>query len=954
MTQEENGWYNKLERATVEEQDLMVVLNDFTAVEWEDFIRTLVEESMKFSNLAFSFGSPIIYFTTIFESLSSSSLLLISNTIELLFVAILEEKCLDSITIKKAKNAFFIAYATPINVNVNLLESIAFKQSIGFELRTKAARIIASQHNTFKLNWWQELVKTDDETTLAPMAIDALTKQSTKLAIKFLSELKVPPINKVNNFRIVTRRLLQKILTLPNEERNKISLSSFPYWCRDYIIELVKQSKFRQLDDDWVRSNPPDYVEHLMSKSCPANTTIPPRSDAINIENDEIENNISRSLSDSTVYRSFITGLNQEGINGSGIGLTSRAISVYRRYSQGINKDEFGAVIFIDSRIEKMSQIFRVIGDKLDDELIKSSCDDAGVVIDSFRKRHERNNKKILLIIDDFDKKLPEEGRKLRHFLVEVEHSCKALLTVRNDNVILNKSLISNSAKIHLPPLNIDTVKRMPKSSQKKNIDFIVQCYLGNPLAVSLAVATDKELTTCPLPPSPQVDRDPVWYAFQESIQSLDELSRELLILLSIFCKSKIFHNPFLSQESLEHVLSVKFNKNQVDESIQVLKKRNLILSDNEFKDLPIVGISDSISDCVLRFNKLQNSDINVYEDNIFSKLTEHYIYFTEKYGGTDWNNRANFEKIEMEWYNILAVLEWNKKWNEKENRFNQIKKIWFKVNRFADLYGYSGDRKKWLDTLIKYYKSTSDSNTYASCLSSKGWTLTMSGVNFHEKAQEVLEEAWKIKNVELVTKANLAHNMTVLYCRRGQDFCEKDNYRRGQEFYDKAKAKILDQQRLYEDIEPEFRKGNIDNFNESDLKRLRINCARDNAKIKFSEKNWTDAYSEYSVCLDMCIKVDWTRMTSYCHYMLAETLLNQVDNKIDPYLKEEKLKEVLEHISKGVVIAKGNCNKRRLGYFKRSYSKLQYQQGNQENCEYWTREAENDFNMLISDLGLC
>lgn len=964
MSKKENkDWYASIEKAVIEQRNLTAVLELFTEEEWIEFIKALTEETANFNISIFSFDTPIVYFVTIFRTLSLKAHVLIGNAIELLIKLLLEGDCPTSDTERNAKNAFFISYAVPINIqnnkqNGHLLESIAFKQSIGFKLRTKAALIIASQDDVPTIDWWQRLVETDDETTFAPMAVDALAAQSTLLAVRFLNELKKPPADKIDNFRPVIKRLLQKILS--NRERNiesgNFRLGVFPYWAKRHVVSIVEETQFKQLDNEWIRDNE-DYVEYEMEQCEPRKTGLPPKDYANSIEKDEIANSICESLSRNEIYR---VCLDKEK-NESGTGSTPRAVSIGYRYSQGANSNDFCQVIFIDSYLETRDEMFRKIGDCLDDESIKSSCEynDGNFIIEAFRKIYECNQQKILIIIDDFHKKILDD--RIGQFLLDIQAYSKVLLTIREnneketlqDNFILNKLLNSNCVRIPLSPPTLETAvtqavefmmmreleqeqsleyePMMTQELDRKNVESIANCYLGNPIAISLALATGSKLTTCPLPPEPKENRDPVWYSFNESIKLLDNLSQDLLMLISIFFKSKIFHNPSLSKEAIEYILPAEFSKIQINAAIQLLEKRRFISLSNEFNNFSRIVVPDSICDCTLRYKDLQEVEIDIYEDIIFSKLTNYYIKFATDNGGSDWNNRSNFEKIEVEWYNILAVLEWN----EKKNDFDKIKKIWLGVNRFADLCGHWGDRKKWLEILIGHYRHDQDSNIYARCLSSKGWTLTMSGVEFYQEAEKLFEEAWNLDNIKLKTRCYLAHNMTVLYSR--------------QKYLDKAKNKIRDQEEFYKDIESEFKNGNPDNFEKYDLQRYFINYVRDNAKIKFLEENWIGAYLDYSNCLKICIEINWERMASYCYYMLAETLLKQVENA--PNSKKERLDEILIYISKGVKIARENRNGRRLAYFKKSYANLQKQKGNLQKYEDWNQKADNDFKRLISGI---
>ena len=920
-----NGWCKKIEVAIVN-HNLTTTFNDFTESDWNNFIRSLIREELDLSIPEFAFDSPIVYFVSVFKNLNENSHKLIGRVIkQLLENLLLEDLNLD--TQQDSVNSLFIAYAVPIHIgdedkDIRLLKNIALEPNINSEIRTYAARLVANYSSVIDMSFWNELMETDYESTLAPIAIGFLSKQSSEPAVKFLKDLKQPlPVEHVDNFEISIRRLLEKIID--RKEESNFSLERFPNWSFDYIKNLVRIDRFKSLNS-WIQSSQglTTLVEHVLEEPSQIKHNLPPKNYLSSIENDETANNIQSSLIKNENYRIFMLGENK-----GGTGTTSRAVAT-GYYFVEVAKNVFNSIIFIGFNVKNIDEMLVVIKDNLNDEKIKkcsNNDENIGNIINSFEELHKIENKKTLIIIDDFHQKLPEQQKVIGDFIKKIELFCKVVIAMQNEEeevqkiLVYNSNLIPNSDKVYILPIPESLSIKEQKSEQEQEKEFLTQCYIGNPLAIKLALATTSKLTICPLP---QEDKDPVWYSFQESFKELDDSSKKMLRAVSVFYNSKIFHDLALNQEALEYIVSDTIDKIQTENAVKTLRRLELISSNDQFNNFPSITIADSICRCTLKLENLQ--DIEVNENIIFDRLTEYYIGFVEKYGGSDLDNTDNFKKLEIEWYNILAVLEWNK----KNHNFDKIEKIWFNVNRFADLYGHWEDRVKWLDVLMDHYKSHQDKNTYARCLSSKGWTLTMfGGDDFYQEAQEILREAWELEGVDLWLKSYIAHNLTVLY------------YQRGKEYFDLAKAMIAEQERIYETLKHQ---GVVLDDTECKLKRVFINCIRDKAKIEFLEGNYYNAYEKYIDCLRISEEINWMRMKSYFHYKLAATLLKQIESSPD----SGKIDTILIHIDEGVRIAKNNNNRRRLAYFKELYASLLQQKGD-SNAEYWDKKAKDDIRKL-------
>jgi hypothetical protein len=875
MTNTSTGWKSKIMRAVEEKSSLIDTLNDFDENDWKHFIRGITEETISFADIpALVFEEqPIVLFTTVFSRLSKDSHRFISDAVisslELLLSSDLSDS--KSATIKKiAKNSFFIIYATPIHLEArDLLEKLALKQELDSNLRTDAACILASQENSPDESWWKNLVTTDADMTLAPMAVGALTKQSISLAIEFMNSLNPDSVSgKEGNFRIVIMGLLEAI---PPNKGRQLFLNFFPKWSISIIEQLLESSRLKYLKDELIRGNIEAKVVEDNFSTAPMSVGIknflPARDYAPRIDNDEVSENIAQKLSKSK-YGIFLVSSNYQRNWEPTVALTTRAVSLAYRFSTDPYKNQFASVVFIGSNAGGLDAILDIIGDALGSEFIKRASG-LSIKVDIAVESLKTADPKVLIIVDDFHDRTSEARGEMLRFFSKVRRNCKFVMTTKFANETTKTSELLQ--EMSEEPMPFD--------------DFILY---------------------------PSKDSEQGAASYQESISHLNSLNKYVLDFISIF-SSKVSHELILRPDMLTG------NSSTLSKS----SPSEVKLAIGQLRQLALVSLTPQeellVSSSVRKYVLSQLQDEKRTESKIFQQLTSYYIDFTRKYGG---DSQEGYEMIKMEWYSILAVLEWNKTRNIKA-----VEDMWLAVNHFADLYGYWGERQKWLGVLINHYRNDVriDEDVFARCLSSKGWTLTMlKSRSSYKEAQDLFEEAKKLKMIAPATKSSLSHNATVLSYH--QERLEQEDVKEIGK-YSESKKRLEEQRTEYNNLKSLFDNHQLDGtFTESSLRRHEINLMRNEAKIMLLENDWENAYRKYVSCFLAADAMNWSRMVSYFHCMLAESLLGQIKSESNSQEKNEKSGEFLEHVFEGSKLACDNQNKRRLWGFMKLYTSWQEQ----------------------------
>ncbi|MEM9276236.1 MAG: hypothetical protein AAGA80_25255, partial [Cyanobacteria bacterium P01_F01_bin.143] len=196
----------------------------------------------------------------------------------------------------------------------------------------------------------------------------------------------------------------------------------------------------------------------------------------------------------------------------------------------------------------------------------------------------------------------------------------------------------------------------------------------------------------------------------------------QLLIIISFFPYGATF-------EAIAQIIGCKINTFELDHGIEKLKTLSLIEQDNTTYFIhPIT-------------RKYVAQELGQYHDVVEKKMRNRWVKwhlaFAKKYGGRDWENwKENYNQLDKEWSNLLAVLEWC----SGKGHYQIVRDIWQNINQFANLYGYWNARIFWLGWLIEESKKRGYWKIASYFISEKGFTLIQMGEL--PEAEDSLNEA--------------------------------------------------------------------------------------------------------------------------------------------------------------------------------------------------------------------
>jgi tetratricopeptide (TPR) repeat protein len=397
-----------------------------------------------------------------------------------------------------------------------------------------------------------------------------------------------------------------------------------------------------------------------------------------------------------------------------------------------------------------LQDIFRVIIDIYDISIINelSEKDKTEKIYQLLKK--QRN----LLIVDNIDALDDVEQRKVISFIDYVPSPTKVIITSRCQ--------ISSSVSVKINSLNEnDSIKLILNQFEQKQLNLIspdqiayrlYKKFQGIPIALICAVGQlslnftiESVLDTHNSNPN-STPEELAFFCFENSLKPLKgKPSHKLLMAMVIFSNSSC-------RKAIIHVSAIGSNAHAIDNSFTMLNQLSLVTTDNNRYDLVSI------------LREYVSSDLDNFEPfEIKARIrwVQWYIKYVKTHGGYDLKNwRYNYNKLEIEWDNILSVLTWCR----LNNRYDDIKKIWLSIDCYVDLVGHWNMRIDWWIYIKENAYALRDKKMYVRSLVDLGWTYTLLGSDHSQFAKkEYLEALKNIHDATPETSITLYKNIAVL-----------------------------------------------------------------------------------------------------------------------------------------------------------------------------------------------
>jgi hypothetical protein len=501
-----------------------------------------------------------------------------------------------------------------------------------------------------------------------------------------------------------------------------------------------------------------------------------------------------------------------------------------------------------------------------------------------------------LLIIDNLETLEDEESDKIFSFVQGVPLSTKVISTTRK--------LTTPLASIHLNSLNKEeSIKLIESQFQYKKslfsledfdnefkIDYsdelaakIYEKFGGVPIALVCAVgqlAMGYELETilgekAGIKLDKNLPEEIAQFCFKSSVDQLEKPSYQILLALSIF-------PDFASRRAILSVAGVGDH----DKYFVELTRRSLVVR-NDLNRYSLISI----------VSNYMNSELCLQKNENFTKAARRnwinwYKAYVKKHGGLDWQDwRIHYDKIDLEWQNILSLLNWCRYDNLKE-KYESIRTIWIDLDFYIDLNGYWHIRIEWWKYLKDKAYSYSEYKTYTRALVELAWTYILMGGDKCKLAEECLNEVnSNLDRLSLETSINFYKNFAVYY------MTQKD-YNKAHQYIAKSSEVLNSQSSL--------------TLEKKMVSRLQVSNYYYSAEINYKRGNKSDALKEFQCAANLADQIGWQRLSNYSYNYISLI-----------YIEMDGLDEAKEILEKGLKDARHSREIRRIALYELAFALL-------------------------------
>lgn len=310
-------------------------------------------------------------------------------------------------------------------------------------------------------------------------------------------------------------------------------------------------------------------------------------------------------------------------------------------------------------------------------------------------------------------------------------------------------------------------------------------------------------------------------------------------------------------------------------------------------------------------------SEVSQWQQEARERWVQWYLNFTRENGGLDWIIQTpQYDAIEGEWGNLLAVL----KWCTAHKRYDDLKAFWSKdrLRSFADRNGHWPERLFYFDWIINEAREREDWLICIDAMEAKSWTLiSMGQLEALQEADKILAQAYKLCDfisADDATKLryHLANDMTMRELRRHP-----------------KNAEVVRCLKVQEDLLKQIKD-----------KRMHGRFFGYFLYNKGAAYQIVEQYEEAKDCFQKCLSISkdvgWERGIMYAKIFLAEISI-----------KLGNLDEALSSLEESWQLVQNTKDKRHIAYYKRAFAYLEQAQYNTQAAHHWAMNALDDFQHL-------
>ena len=538
-----------------------------------------------------------------------------------------------------------------------------------------------------------------------------------------------------------------------------------------------------------------------------------------------------------------------------------------------------------------LSDIFREVANTLEDRAINQvNFEDQPALI-----RRRLAQRRTLLIVDNMEIMQDRVKQDVIEFLYDLPINVKVIITSRERIALFPIVLKNLPLDDGLQLINQKAEENKIKLSKEES-KILYNGTGGIPLAILYVIgqlyngysleAVLNKLTSA--------DSDISHFCFKDSVEFIkDSSAYKLLMTQAIFPECTI-------KDVLIEIADINSTPSDVEDGLMHLKKLFLLTDNNDCYSMLPLTREYAIAELKANPN---------FEKEVRERWIAWYLKFANKYGGEDWNNWYNYEKLEQEADNFRAILIWCK----NEGLYKKVAEFWLLLNHYANLYGYWPDRMNWLEWLIEKLEQFGEWSELVKFMFLKSWLLIRfdSEENLKE-ADNILMNAWTLSShfvEDPCVKADVSESIARLKIRQ-RIYCEAYHWLNIEE--ELVKNADIDRQKY---------------------NRYIIPVLYHRAEINFLEGKYVESKKLFKDVIEKAKIIEWVRVTNSAQNWLADIAIQEQDKE-----GAEKL------LTTGLLVAERNKNERRRARYLRSKALWEEKWGNKAKAYEYASQAMDIF----------
>ena len=614
--------------------------------------------------------------------------------------------------------------------------------------------------------------------------------------------------------------------------------------------------------------------------------------------------------------KNFLSPRHRVGVvcvsGGGGVGKTALALEVahscYEESARQASAERFEAIIWVTAKnvellpagqvarqptFTDLDGIYRAVADLLDLPVIFRSATQAekNLVV-----THLLAKQRVLLMLDNLE---DVDDQELMVFLRDLPAPSKAVVTTRQR--------IDVAVPVHLSTLDEDTAIELAQMECEEHhltmsdaqIKTLLQRTGGLPLAIIRTLGrmawrgsnVETEISHLEDPRNEIYD-----FCFSKTIALIQPSDAyQVFITLALFSLE-------VSRDALGFVADLGSDPMRRDEALSDLEVLSLCRKNRDTFGLEPLTRAQAM-------NELRTQP--EFEVQARERWVQWYLLFTARYGGRDEQEmHLNYDHLEEDWNNILAVMEWC----TDQGRYEDVVALWNNLRDFTHIYGFWADRLRLLDWMITAADSRSDNQTTIYTMYDKAFTLTLTGPSTRlEEADLLLQRCWSLRKAATpILQAKVAALRASLCIKQG-------NYSQAHEWLESAETLLKDAP-----VEP------------LELARERTSLLFDKGEAWLVMGDLAKAQMIFEEMLEQAKISGWQRSAIHAKNWLAYTAILQNNCTLGEH-----------YLQLGWPVANRIKEKRVHAYYKRTFAYYYDRIGDRAEALKWADDARDSFERL-------